>query len=50
MGFPQAEKKHELIKHSAVVKIPGAFHLSNLENPVEFNIAIQDFVSDISVG
>jgi len=50
MGFPQAEKMHELIKHSAVVKIPGAFHLSNLENSVEFNRAIQDFVSDISVG
>jgi len=50
MGFPQAEKMHELIKHSAVVKIPGAFHLSNLENPVEFNRAIQDFVSDISGG
>ena len=50
MGFPQAEKMHELIEDSTVVKIPGAFHLSNLENPREFNRAIENFISDLSGG
>ncbi len=46
MGFPQAEKMHELIKRSTIVKIPDAVHLSNLENHEAFNRAIENFISN----
>ena len=43
LGFPQAEKMHELIEHSNIVKIPDAFHITNLENPELFNRAVEEF-------
>lgn len=44
MGFPQAEKMHELIKKSAIVNIPDAYHLTNLENSEQFNRAVAEFL------
>ena len=43
LGFPQAEKMHELIEHSNIVKIPDAFHITNIENPEHFNRAVEEF-------
>jgi len=44
LGFPQAEKMHELIEHSNIVKIPNAFHITNIENPKQFNRAVDEFL------
>jgi pimeloyl-ACP methyl ester carboxylesterase len=43
LGFPQAEKMHELIEHSNIVKIPDAIHITNIENPEHFNRAVEEF-------
>jgi pimeloyl-ACP methyl ester carboxylesterase len=47
MVFHHAEKMHELIEHSAIVKIPDAFHITNLENPEQFNRAVEGFLAEI---
>ena len=44
MGYPHAKRMANLIEHSDIVKIPSAFHLSNLENPEEFNVALEGFL------
>jgi pimeloyl-ACP methyl ester carboxylesterase len=43
--FVHAEKMHELIKDSSIVTIDQAMHASNLENPRQFNEALEDFFS-----
>ena len=42
--FPHADKMIELIKNSRKVIIPGAGHVSNLENPEVFNRELDDFL------
>jgi len=44
MGYPHAKRMADLIEYSDIVKIPGAFHLSNLENPENFNEAVDGFM------
>lgn len=43
--FVHAEKMHELIDDSRIVIIDHAMHASNLENPQQFNSALEDFFS-----
>lgn len=40
-----AEKMHELIEDSEVVRVRDAVHASNLENPAEFNRELERFLS-----
>jgi pimeloyl-ACP methyl ester carboxylesterase len=42
--FPHADKMIELIKNSRKVIIPGAGHVSNLENPETFNTELDEFL------
>ena len=42
-----AIKIHKLIKNSEFKIINNAGHLSNIENPKEFNLAIIDFISKV---
>jgi pimeloyl-ACP methyl ester carboxylesterase len=42
--FPHADKMVELIKNSRKVIIPGAGHVSNLENPETFNTELDEFL------
>jgi len=44
MGYPHAKRMADLIEYSDIVKTPGAFHLSNLENPENFNEAVDGFM------
>lgn len=41
----EAEAMHAALRNSRLVKIGGAGHLSNLENPAGFNRALLDFLS-----
>ncbi len=41
----EAEAMHAAIRNSALVRIGGAGHFSNLENPGEFNRALRDFLT-----
>jgi pimeloyl-ACP methyl ester carboxylesterase len=43
-----AEGMARLIPRSRLVVIPGAGHLSNLENPAAFNAAIAEFLAKLS--
>lgn len=45
--FKHSEKMNELISNSSMVVIPNAGHTSNLENPEEFNKAIEKFLEEI---
>lgn len=45
--FPHADKMLELISDSKKVIIPNAGHASNLENPDEFNRALEDFLEHV---
>jgi pimeloyl-ACP methyl ester carboxylesterase len=42
-----AETLHKGIKGSKLVCMPGAGHLSNLENPTAFNAAVKEFLTDV---
>ena len=42
----EAERMHQLIEGSALVVVPSAGHLANLERPVEFNQAIWRFLAE----
>jgi pimeloyl-ACP methyl ester carboxylesterase len=35
---------HEALKGSRFVELPGAGHISNLDQPEKFTVAIRDFV------
>jgi non-heme chloroperoxidase len=48
--FPHADKMLELIKSSRKVIIPGAGHVSNLENPEVFNRELEDFLRGLVVS
>lgn len=48
--FPHSEKMIELIKNSRKVIIPGAGHVSNLENPSVFNRELEDFLRGLVVS
>lgn len=41
--FTHAKKMNELIRTSSLVKIPNAMHMSNLENPEQFNQIVFQF-------
>jgi 3-oxoadipate enol-lactonase len=41
----EAHALHDGIANSRLVEIPGAGHLSNLENPEAFNAAVEEFLS-----
>lgn len=43
--FVHADKMHALIEDSSIVTIDQAMHASNLENPRQFNEALEDFFS-----
>ncbi len=45
--FKHTEKMKELIKNSSAVVIPKAGHVSNLENPGEFNKALEKFLKGV---
>lgn len=45
--FPHADKMIELIEDSKKVIISGAGHASNLENPIEFNRALKEFLEHV---
>ena len=40
---------HEAIAGSTLVEIPGAGHVSNLENPAAFNAALFDFLGRLAI-
>lgn len=40
----EAERMAEMIHGARLVRIPGAGHLSNLENPDAFNVAVREFM------
>ena len=42
--MPDAEAMHRAITRSTLTIIPGAGHLSNLEQPATFSLAVQDFL------
>ena len=42
----EAERLHQLIEGSALVVVPSAGHLANLERPVEFNQAVWRFLAE----
>ena len=42
-----AQLMHEKIKGSLLIIVEHAGHLSNLENPVEFNNQVEEFVSSV---
>ncbi len=42
-----AQVIHERIKRSRLVIIPSARHLSNVEQPESFNLALLDFLKDL---
>ena len=42
----EAERMHQLIEGSALVVVPSAGHLANLERPVEFNQAVWRFLAE----
>jgi 3-oxoadipate enol-lactonase len=42
--FGESESMHHQIVNSTFVNIPGAGHLSNLDNPAEFNLAVERFL------
>ena len=44
MGYSHTKRMASLIEDSLIAKIPGAFHLSNLENPEDFNDAVDGFI------
>ena len=44
MPLPTSEAMHAAIPHSQLVVIPGAAHLSNVENPKAFNSAVRTFL------
>ena len=44
MPLPTSEVMHAAIPHSQLVVIPGAAHLSNVENPSAFNSAVRTFL------
>jgi non-heme chloroperoxidase len=48
--FPHAEKLVELIRDSRKVIVPGAGHVSNLENPEFFNREMDDFMKGLVVS
>lgn len=45
-----SEQLHALIPGSKLAVITGASHLANLDKPVEFNRAIDDFLSAVEAG
>lgn len=44
----EAERIHQLIPNSKLVKIPQAGHLPCLEQPETFNQAVRDFINELS--
>jgi pimeloyl-ACP methyl ester carboxylesterase len=46
----QSELLHQRIAQSELYLIPGAGHLSNLENPELFNMRLDQFVSTVLSG
>jgi len=42
-----ADILHKKIKHSLKKQIPGAGHMSNMENPVLFNRLVSDFLISV---
>ena len=42
----QSHKMHSMIQHSELHAIPHAAHLSNMENPLEFNIHLLNFLQN----
>lgn len=40
----EMQSMREAIAHSDMIVIPGAGHISNLENPTAFNVALRDFL------
>ena len=42
----QGEEMHRLIENSKLLVIPGAHHLLNMDNPLAFNRAVEDFLHE----
>jgi 3-oxoadipate enol-lactonase len=42
---PAMRKLHEKLPGSRYVELPGAGHISNMDRPVEFNTAVQNFLA-----
>jgi 3-oxoadipate enol-lactonase len=42
--FAESESMHRQIVNSTFVNVPGAGHLSNVDNPTEFNLAVERFM------
>jgi pimeloyl-ACP methyl ester carboxylesterase len=44
---PESEKMAKAVKGAKLVKVPGAGHLPNIENPEAFNKALLDFLAKL---
>jgi 3-oxoadipate enol-lactonase len=47
MPLPTSQAMHEAIPNSRLVVIPGAGHLSNVEQPERFNAEVRDFLRSL---
>jgi pimeloyl-ACP methyl ester carboxylesterase len=45
--FGESESMHHQIANSTFINIPGAGHLSNVDNPAEFNLAVERFLGGL---
>jgi 3-oxoadipate enol-lactonase len=44
----ESESMHRQIVNSTFINVPGAGHLSNVDNPTEFNLAVERFMEAIA--
>ncbi|MCD6488281.1 MAG: alpha/beta hydrolase [Desulfurococcales archaeon] len=46
-ALKQAKKMKKILRNSSIAIIPSAGHFSNIDNPKEFNKAIENFLKSI---